>query len=961
MKKHLQNQIYVVCSITFISCFLFAATPAYAGDPDIAYHTLKTEHFNIHYDNKLEKMAQRAAMVSEDIYSRVTTTLGWEVEGTVQIQIVDSTDYPNGLASTHRYPFIQLYATPPDIDSPLQYFDDYLYTLILHEFTHITHIQMQYGISRIYNSVFGDVYLPNSMQPTWFVEGLAVLLETTRTTRGRIRSPYYHMVIRTHALEGKLQTLAQASNSTLAYPRGSADYIYGSLFMKYLYDRFGEDAIVKMCHRYAAQPIPYGLNRIFQEVTQVPLVQLWEDWTQKMVKEAKQVQAQVQQEGQTDSIRLTHNGESKGHPIVTSDGEIILPVSDGIRRSALTVLSSDGEEIRRLALAGTGADITMTARGDIYLTRSAPSKDFYRFRDLFVLESDKSELRQLTYGARVKQAAASKQGDKVVIVTNSLGQTQLEMVDGQGANRQVLLPAKENVQYYGPALSPNGKMLAFIRRINERVDIALMDLSTQKYYYITKDKAVEQSLQFSPDGRYLLYASDITGISNIFAANMQTGQILQVTNVDTSANYPALSPDGQTLYFLKYYAHGWDLHRAAINLDSLESYRVLYEPPYYPREIGDVELKDEPYNPLPTFRPYAWELSYLISSEQRLLSASAHMQDAAGLHFLSTVFDYEFDAKTPVFSASYAYKGLRPTVKLQFSHSSVKKETGYLVGGMPAPWTRQSYSGYFGFSAPIPRLDDSHSISLGYAMNYSSPKESLDVEVDPHGPLPDIPTQYFRAGLKVGWSYSKLFGGPYSVSREDGRAIHASASLYHPSLGGTQELLGLGWGWREYKRAPWHEHHVFALDWSGFVYISNPQHQSSIHAGGYGPQNYLDAVMNEATMGLPRIRGYTPDFLSGDHYQSLRLEYRFPIWYAQLAYATLPVFLRTVHCAVFNDNLLIAYDSFDKDDYFTTIGTEVVWSFYLGYFLPLALRTGYARGLMDGGINEFILVIGGSF
>ncbi len=965
IKKGSAIQFFLLSGAIFISILLVSAT-ANCGDPDIAYHTLKTDHFNIHYDKALQKLAERAAVAAENAYTLVTSSIGWKVEGKVEVRIVDSTDYANGLAAPYRYPFIQLYATPPDIGSALQENDDWLFSLILHEFTHEAHIQMQYGVARVYNTVFGDLYLPNSMQPTWFIEGLAVMMETYRTTRGRIRSPYYRMVMRTHSLEGKFLDLAGVSNNTLEYPRGNADYIYGSMFLRYLRDRVGEEKIFEICHAYASKPIPYGLNRIFLEVTGNSLAELYQDFTEQTHAEAVAVQQQIRNEGETVSERLTFTGESKGHPVFDGGtGRLLVPLGDGLTRSAVAAWPLDSvgkaESRRDLVFASSDASVSIDNGGNMYYVRSAPFKDEYSYRDVFVLPNGARAPRRLTTGVRVKEAAVTPDGRFVAMVTNAAGISRLELMDVGTGKRELLLPVNDDWHSYSPTFSPDGKTLAFVWRQKGRVDVALMDMETRNAYFATRDDAIEQGLRFSADGRYLLFSSGVTGIQNIFAREMQSGALKQLTNVVSGANLPALSDDGRTLYFLNFYSEGWDLHRTSVDIDSLPFFEPPSETHVHARELTPTTFKKDAYNPLPTFRPYSWEIKSQNTGGERTLDISTVIEDAARLHSMLLNYSYEFTAQQPTFSAAYGYSGLLPRFQMSFAYSARKVDSGYLVEGMPATWTRVSWSSEIGLSIPLMALDDNHQLSVGYSINHSAPREDLTVTVDPNGDLPQMPTQYFRTGIRFGWSYSNLFSGPYSISREDGRSMYLGVTLYNPLFGGNREQTSFYWAWREYRQAPWALHHVLALEMEGQAHISNPNHQSSIGAGGYSNQEILDAVMNERSVGLPMIRGYRTNFTSGDHFQTLRLEYRFPLWQAQLAYQTLPFFFSRVYAGVFMDNLLISYSQFHRDDYYSAAGMELVWSFFIGYHMPVILRTGYAHGFMEQGGNEFIMVVGGSF
>ncbi|MBN2715024.1 MAG: PD40 domain-containing protein, partial [Deltaproteobacteria bacterium] len=739
----------------------------------------------------------------------------------------------------------------------------------------------------------------------------------------------------------------------------------GGMFMDYLRTRLGEAVIFEMCHQYAAKPVPYGLNRLFLEVTGVPLKTLYDDFTRDTLARAQSVRDQVQAAGETASDRLTFTGENKGDALVERDGTLIIPISDGLERSAIFSYPADavGDDARRtkLALSSSAASISLDDAGNLFYVRPAPFRENYRYRDLFVLRKGERDAEQLTEGARIKDAAVSPTGNEVALVTNAAGITRLEMMNVSDGARRLLIPENDDWHYYAPRFSPDGKTLAFIWRKKGRVDVALMDLATGHTFFVTGDDAIEEGVTFSPDGRYLLFVSGVTGITNIFARDMASGALKQVTNVVSGAMSPVLAPDGRTLYFLKYYSEGWDLHRTVVDLDGLPLFIPPFDRTVTPRSLHAVQTTSSPYNPLPTFRPYSWELSLKNTGGQRILDIGTYIEDAARLHAMNLRYNYELNSRRPVFAASYSYSGLLPRFQLSFSYSQEAVNTGYLVGGTPAPWTRESFGGEIGFSIPVMGLDANHSLSAGYSLDFNAPVETLEVVVDPNGELPEMPTQNFRTGIRVGWSYSDVFSGPFSISREDGRSLSFGVRLYHPALGGNREQAVFYWDWREYRQVPFARHHALALELAGQAYISNPNHQASFTAGGYSTQDVLDAVINGTSMGLPMIRGYAREFASGDHYQSLRLEYRFPIWQAQLAYETLPFFFDRVYGAVFSDNLLISYTQFTMEDFYSSLGMELVWSFDLGYYMPILLRTGYAHGLMDKGNNEFILLLGGSF
>jgi len=343
------------------------------------------------------------------------------------------------------------------------------------------------------------------------------------------------------------------------------------------------------------------------------------------------------------------------------------------------------------------------------------------------------------------------------------------------------------------------------------------------------------------------------------------------------------------------------------------------------------------------------------------LQAITSMNDAVGHHAVAAELGYAFGAEAPKISGAYAFYGMTPTLHLGVSHAVAPREEGYVVAGETRSWEQEVTHGSLALSASVPGIDRDHSLSVAYEVLYAKPRDGSVIVADPSGPLPDVPRQYFRAGVRFGWSYSDVEWSVSGISAEQGRSIWASVSIDHPALGSDLTIAGFYYGWQEYLEMPWLDHHVLALRISGGVYVSDPPEQAAFYVGGYSEQNVVDALWNNVPMGMPSLRGYPVGRFSGDQCHLGRLEYRFPIWWAEAAYKTVPLFFRDLHAGVFTDHALVTFGALDRGDWRASVGGELVWTFAFGYFMPITLRTGYARGLMAGGINEVIVVLGGSF
>ncbi|NOY91631.1 MAG: hypothetical protein GXP55_10560, partial [Deltaproteobacteria bacterium] len=169
---------------------LSSAAPAHAQiqDLQVRWRSIRTTHFSIHYQTPLGMVARHAADALERAHARLEPLMGHRVSQRVEVVLTDGTDSANGSAGVLPYPAIRLFITAPEDISSLSDYDDWLFGLVMHEDTHIVHLDEIGGLPAILNHIFGRVYAPNQVEPRWFIEGYAVHEESLNTSGGRLRS-----------------------------------------------------------------------------------------------------------------------------------------------------------------------------------------------------------------------------------------------------------------------------------------------------------------------------------------------------------------------------------------------------------------------------------------------------------------------------------------------------------------------------------------------------------------------------------------------------------------------------------------------------------------------------------------------------------------------------------------------------------------------------------------------------
>ena len=947
-------------SFLFIVC---AAADASAGDPDRVFFTIKTEHFNIHYEDGLEHTAKLTAALAEEIHDDISVLFNWEVKKTVNVVLTDSTDSANGSASVLGRPVIRLYATAPTLESALQNHDHWLRALFVHEYTHIVHLSIHGRFADVINTVFGDTYMPNQLAPRWLIEGIAVLIETHRTSGGRIRSSLYRMYIRTAALEGTLLNLGQVSNSTREYLRGAHAYIYGAMFMEYIYQKYGMEKIVQLCHEYGSSVIPYGLNRTFKKIFGRTVHELYDEWIAFEKAAAQKARRNLEEAGVTVSKALTSDGEGKGMPLFEpGDRSLLLPIANGIQDTAVYRVYLDGRKRSGVMYSDASSRISMDRSGRIFYSRAAPFKNFYSFQDLFVIEAPGAAPRRLTYGSRARYSAVSPVGDRVAMTVNRAGTSKLLLADEQGRPLAVLIDSPEDNQVFDAAWSPDGRQVAAVVRDGISVDLVLVDAETKAVTQLTHDRFIESSPSFSDDGRYLIFTSDRSGIFNVYAWDFETEKLLQITNVLSGAFSPALSHNQKTLAFLKYSSEGYDLHTTPFEPDNAREAGPVPDKFEEPSPMpSPLNLPSRAYNPFPSLVPSYWMLNTAMDADWNVtLQATTVLSDVTGNHNFGGDLLYQTEEQTVSGRIGYSYYGIGPSVHLGLSREYLPQETGYRYNEEDKDWLQVVTRGSVSLKFPVRDVDSGHNLSVGYKILHTKPFEDPAVSLDPSGEPPVVPSQYFRAGVSLGWDYSNYTSSPLGIGAHKGRALGIDIDLYHPAFGGSQKMTSFSYHWTEYVPMPRISYHTLVLTFSGAANITAPPNQISYSVGGQSETNILDTIINNRSNGIAPLRGYPPGTFKGSRYHLLRANYRFPLWFTEAAYGTLPLFLKRIQASIFNDNALISYGELNRDDWKASVGAELSWSLLVGYYQGMTLRTGYAYGLMEGGVHEFILVISGS-
>ncbi|MBK8252364.1 MAG: PD40 domain-containing protein [Polyangiaceae bacterium] len=988
IKKTLLPVLVGLAALSAGVCF---STPAQAiNDPELAWYTLQTDHFNIHYPTGLEPIARRVAQVAEAAHYSLRGPLGHEPDDRTEVLITDNSESANGSANIVPYNTIRLFVTSPDDFSPLNDYDDWYLSLVTHEHTHILHIDTMGGVATVINAVLGKTYSPNQAQPRFITEGLATLFESDHTSGGRLRNTIFDMYMRADVLEDNIAGLDDVCSAPQRWPQGTIWYLYGSRFLSWISEIYGRDTLRAVSRDYGSSTIPLAINRSIWRQTGKTYPELYEGFKDRLKRQYKDQMRKVLSRGLREGKRITHHGSFAIYPRFVpraarkSDAPELAYFRDdldqrtGIYRIPLNLPTGETERTAELVARTRGSTApSFSDSGELYFTSTTPFKNFYFRDDIFHLPAGKTAPRgdepyrkRLTQGQRTPFVEVRPDGKQVVFTVNARGTQFLEIADiaadGSLTGKRDLVPSLRFEQVYTPRYSPDGQWVAYSHwRAGGYRDVRIVNVATGQIQAVTNDRALDMQPVFSPDQKTLYFSSDRSGIPNIYAYDIATAALKQVTNVKTGALSPAISDDGKTLVYQGYTSAGYDLF--TMPLDPSQFLDAPAPPNDRPDPVAPVlptKFTIKPYNPLPTIRPRNYFVDVAPGKfSDTAFSLTTDGEDIAGLHRVGARITADPKAPSPEFALSYSYNRLPFDVGVRLFHS-VSPRGGYKISDTETTYIERATGITTGISLPINDEFTSHSFGLSYSLATYSGEFPVGDKLDPWATVTQRPPEGTIGIVHLGYSFSNIEGGLKTPGSARGFAFNlgidfggnptASAFDTYRFEGVLTGYVPINWPWS------WAKNHALALRAAGGVAGGTYPRGNSFFVGGYNlarntfPDTILSGVFNGAFV----LRGYGANAFGGREYLLGNAEYRFPIYVPEVGISTLPFYIRRIDGNLFTDmggafnDFNVEKMAFFRNDRFldtpllhASLGAELWFGVTLFYGLNAQLRLGWARGL----------------
>lgn len=923
----------------------------FAVDPALNWKTIESEHLYVHFADGQKALAERALVIAESAHRRLSKALNWKPKEKTHIVLSDESDQPNGFASPIFFNFSVIFLAPPTSVNTLEDFDDWMTTLITHEYTHIIHLDKSAGAPEYLRNIFGRFLFlfPNIFQPSWVTEGLATYEETDVARGiGRGQSTLFASMMREEVANG-LPPVTHVNLPVTTWPAGTTRYLYGVYFMIFLDEKYGKEKRLEWIEEYSDNLLPFFINTNAQQTLGENLTPLWHEY-QQWLKEKFQPQiAAIKEKGikAGEQISLGAYRTESVRAVATAEGEKIYYVSeDGYQRATLMQIDAKGKA-KELARLNNKINLDVHPQAGLLLTQNEYCNRYTIYSDIYWYDQSKKKLKRLTTCGRYLFASWFPDGKQIAAVQHDVNHFELQLLDADAKLKQVLWRA-ENGEILGQIdVSPDGEnIVASVWRKGKGWNVEQFDVKQKRWRSITTGTSIAASPQYTSDGN-ILFSLEADGVYNLQRYDSTTETVEQITNLIGGAFQSSQASVNGPVYYAGYSAEGYAIYK----LDDVSGFAQT--PPFNDDRLKLIDYtikqhEQRDYSTLSNAYPRWWFPLAGFSDQRSELGLTTAGADALGLHNYFITASYDFKLNKPAATLSYSYVD-----RLFLSASKINDIKLNVDGDVNRIANRSIASAVLAF--PEYKIQSQTNLLFGVVYDNTADDE-LAADITP---LKDFKDNL----LGVAWLYNSTNVNPLSISPVDGmklRLVAEDSNLLDSNFSGQIYTLD----WRQFIRTG--KESVLALR---FVQGWGTDRPRAFELGG--ERSRADAISilfgtNSEPVFNQRgyaLRGYKEGLpqLRGRRAQLLSSEWRFPLQRNEEGIMTPPVGLMQWFGTVFVETGS-AYRGNRPDKYYSSAGLEIDADINIFYGAVLRTSVGYAHGFDDQiGDNLAYLRIGSSF
>ncbi len=653
------------------------------------YLKIKTSNFDIIFRVEFIVQAQRIANSLEYYFKYVSKSLN-QTSLRVPVVIWNRKTTVNS-STVMKPPMVNLEVPYPQIRD-INGTADWIDLLCLHEFRHIVqnNTSYNYGFGKYIYMMFGTP-VPWTKVPNWIDEGDAVGIETALSHGGRGRLPEFMMLYKANTLERKFSYDKAIFGS---YKHKVTDeYPLGYHLTTYLRKKYGKNIIERLHKRGSTFPyciLPFDMT--VKKETGISMDQLYKNAVEDIRNLWK-----LQLEG----LEITNvNSLNKKDRVYTDYffpqrwGDKIIALKIGIANIPKLVLFDGKKEktIREIGKIEVGKIFSVSNNKITWAEKIRhPRWETIEYAVIKVYDLNKRKTKTITYKTKYKAPSLSPNGKKIATVeTDNSYNHKLVILDSENGKVLKKLKNELNDRYITPKWNTEGDKILVIKCRGQKNSLVLLNIETEEEKTLVP---FTTQLLNNPiiHKNYIYYHSPYSGIDNIYALDINTNKVHQVTSRKYGAFNPTISKDGKYLIFNDFTKDGMDVVTMKLDaqnwipLDKVEDrsmkyYITLLKQENTPNIVDNVPNKVYKFtrykqrrNILNIYGINFWPID-LESSDQTSARFFITAQDPLNTYEFKATYRYLYDFNSKMFdfknnphyiSLEYTYKALFPEINIR--------------------------------------------------------------------------------------------------------------------------------------------------------------------------------------------------------------------------------------------------------------------------------------------------------
>ncbi|HXY70391.1 MAG TPA: hypothetical protein VEH62_13150 [Gemmatimonadales bacterium] len=542
----------------------FLAGAGFSAPSDLAaqFQTLQTRDLRLVWTSPLQAyLVPQVAGAFENSLQFHTRLWDWTPGGTIDVLMHDLWHYGNAGASPLPENHITVGLAPYETEYESAPAQERIISSLNHEMVHLVTTDKATASDRFFRSVFfgkvapnadappsmlyGYLTVPRWYTPRWYLEGIAVYLETWMNGGvGRVIGPYDEMVFRTLVRDSATifdVVGLESEGTTVDFLVGANSYLYGTRFVSYLALRYGNDSLLAWFNRSGGSRAYFSSQ--FRHVYGRPLEDEWARWI-------------AWEHGWQDS----NLAAIRRHPVTTARplsnralGAVSRAYYDSTSRNLYLALRYPGQVGHIAAIDVATGKLTnireVLGAAGLYVTSLAfdPASRtlFYttnnaNWRNLVSLNLSTGRSEVLIRDVRVGDLVFDPADRSLWGVRHDNGFSTLVRIPPPWHEWHQVRTLPYGRDLFDLDVSPDGSTLVgSMAEISGTQRLVKMDVAGLARGDTTVQTLFEfgswapLNFVFAPDGRYLFGSSYYSGVSNIYRYDLATNDISSLSNAET--------------------------------------------------------------------------------------------------------------------------------------------------------------------------------------------------------------------------------------------------------------------------------------------------------------------------------------------------------------------------------------------------------------------------------------------